>query len=131
MLEGGGSAAGKDIVLKEVRAGAFRVLLKYLYTGQLPEEEDCGEGLQAGEMVQVADRFQAAGLYEHCLGQFRGGLKVGNVVERLVVTHDSRMGVLEEAAMGYLKTNALAFQVCLCCVFLREFVCFLAYMHVL
>jgi hypothetical protein len=123
MREGGGSAAGEAIVLKEVRAGAFRVLLKYLYTGEVPEEEDCGEGLRAGEMAGVADRFQAAGLYEHCVGQFRGGLKVGNVVERLVQAHDSRLGVLEEVAMEYLKANAVAFQVCWCCVCVCVCVC--------
>jgi hypothetical protein len=126
MLEGGGRAAGKDIVLEEVRAGAFRVLLKYLYSGELPEDECCGEGLQAGEMVQVADRFQAAGLYEHCVEQFRGGLKVGNVVERLVAAHDSGLGVLEEAAMTYFQENARAFQayfvrVVPCCFCLLRF----------
>ena len=63
--------------MEEVRAGAFRVLLRYLYTGELPEEEDCGEGLEVGEMAGVADRFQARGLYEHCVGQFGGGLRGG------------------------------------------------------
>ena len=97
--------------MEEVRAGAFRVLLRYLYTGEVPEEEDCGEGLEAGEMARVADRFQARGLYEHCVGQFRVGLRVGNVVGRLVAGHESGLGDLEGAAMEYLRANVVAFQV--------------------
>jgi hypothetical protein len=57
MSEGGSSAAGQDIVIEEVRAGAFRVLQRFLYTHQLPGTEDCGEGLEVGEMARVADRF--------------------------------------------------------------------------
>ena len=97
--------------MEEVGAGAFRVLLRYLYTGEVPEGEDGGEGLAVGEMARVADRFQAGGLYEHCVGEFRGGLRVGNVVERLVVGRESGLEALEGAAMEYLKANVVAFQV--------------------
>ena len=87
------------------------MLLRYLYTGEVPEGEDGGEGLAVGEMARVADRFQAGGLYEHCVGEFRGGLRVGNVVERLVVGRESGLEALEGAAMEYLKANVVAFQV--------------------
>ena len=97
--------------MEEVRAGAFRVLLRYLYTGELPEEEDCGEGLEVGEMAGVADRFQARGLYEHCVGQFGEGLRVGNVVGRLVAGRERKLGDLEGAAMEFLRGNVVAFQV--------------------
>ena len=103
--------------MEEVRAGAFRVLLRYLYTGEVPEEEDCGEGLEAGEMARVADRFQARGLYEHCVGQFRGGLRVGNVVGRLVAGRERKLGDLEGAAMEFLRANVVAFQVRLSSVY--------------
>ena len=103
-------------MLEEVSAGAFRVLLEFLYASRLPEEDGFGQGLGVGEMAKVADRFQAAGLYEHCVQQFKEGIEVGNVVERLVQAHDSRLAVLEEAAMRYFKANALAFQVCCCFV---------------
>jgi len=115
MSEGGGSTAGQDIVIKEVRAGAFRALLWFLYTHKLPKEEDCGEGLEVGEMARVADRFQALELYKHCVQRFKEGLKVGNVVARLVQAHDSGLVVLEEAAMGFFEANAVVFQVILCC----------------
>ena len=102
---------GADIALEGVSAGAFRVLLRYLYTQELPAAEDCGEGLAAGEMVKAADYFQAGELYEHCVEQFKGQLRVGNVVERMVYAHDSQLEVLVEAAMQYLRTNVLEFQV--------------------
>jgi len=119
MSEGGGSAAVQDIMIEEVSAGAFRALQRFLYTNDLPEEEDCGEGLEVGEMARVADRFQALALYEHCVQKFREGLKVGNVVARLVQAHDIGLAVLEEAGMSFFEANAIVFQV-------RDFVyCFL------
>ena len=90
-------------------AGAFQVLLRYLYTQELPATEDGGEGLAVGEMAKAADYFQAVELFEHCVEQFREGLRVGNVVERLVHAHDADMPVLKEAAMAFIQENALMF----------------------
>ena len=87
------------------------MLLEFLYAHRFPEREDCGHGLGAGEMAQVADRFQAVPLYEHCIGLFREGLRVLNVAERLVIAHDSGLEELQETAIVYLKNNAYAFQV--------------------
>ena len=74
-------------------------------------------------MATVADYFQAGELFEHCVEQFKGGLRVGNVVERLVCVHDSEMPVLEEAAMAFIQENALLFHVSPC------FVCWLLSPH--
>jgi hypothetical protein len=38
-------------------------------------------------------------------------MEVGNVVQRLVLAHDSGLVALEQAAMQYFVTNALAFEV--------------------
>jgi hypothetical protein len=100
---------GEVAIGEEVSAGALRVLLRYLYTQELPGAEDGGEGLVAGEMAKAADYFQAGELYEHCVEQFKGGLRVGNVVERLVYAHDSGVEALEEAAMAFIEEHALAF----------------------
>mmetsp|Transcript_50931 Transcript_50931/g.74597 ORF Transcript_50931/g.74597 Transcript_50931/m.74597 type:complete len:604 (+) Transcript_50931:10-1821(+) len=110
MKEEESRAVGKAIAIKEVKAGAFRVLLRFLYTHQLPHEEDCGEGLKVGEMVQVADRMQALELCRHCVEQFRGVVKVSNVIERLVLAHDLQLPVLEEAAMEFLAQHAITFK---------------------
>ena len=111
MREGGSCAAGGDIALEEVSAGAFRVLLRYLYTQELPAAEDCGEGLAVGEMAKAADYFQAGELFEHCVEQFKGGLRVGNVVERLVYAHDSQLEALQTAALEFLRAKAREFSV--------------------
>jgi speckle-type POZ protein len=100
---------GEVAIGEEVSAGAFRVLLRYLYTQELPATEDGGEGLAAGEMAKAADYFQAEELYEHCVEQFKGGLRVGNVVERLVYAHDHQLEALEAAAMAFIEENARAF----------------------
>jgi len=111
LSEGKGRAAGQDIVIKDVSAGAFRVQLQFLYSHMLPEEEDCRDRLTVGEMARVAVRFQASELYAHCVQLFREGLAVGNVVVRLVRAHDSRLTALEEAEIERFKANTLAFQV--------------------
>ena len=85
------------------------MLLRYLYTQELPGAEDGGEGLVAGEMAKAADYFQAGELYEHCVEQFKGGLRVGNVVERLVYAHEHQLEALEAAAMAFIEENALLF----------------------
>lgn len=108
MKEEGSRAAGEDIVLEEVSAEAFEVLLRFLYAQELPDGGEKGEKL--GEYARVADRFQAAGLYEHCVGRFRSGLRVSNVVERLVQAHDNGQEELEAAAMTFFKSNAREFQ---------------------
>ena len=108
---------GEVAIGEEVSAGAFRVLLRYLYTQELPGAEDGGEGLVAGEMAKAADYFQAGELYEHCVEQFKGGLRVGNVVERMVQAHDMKLEALEEAALEYLHANVLEFQALVRCVF--------------
>lgn len=111
MKEGRNTTKGQDIVLKDVKPGAFQVLLEFLYAHRFPEEEDCGQGLGTGEMVRVADRFQADELYKHCMRQFQEGLRVDNVAERLVLAHDSGLKELKDAAIVFLKDNAYSFQV--------------------
>ena len=71
-------------------------------------------GMVAGEMAKAADYFQAGELYERCVEQFKGGLRVGNVVERRVQAHDSGVEALVEAAMDFLQANALSFQISDC-----------------
>jgi len=87
------------------------MLLEYLYARKIPEGEEWQAGPGPGEMAAVADRFQASGLYTHCVGKFGGGLKVGNVVAQLVQARDSGIVELVVVAMGYLKANVRSFQV--------------------
>ena len=115
--------AGQDIHLPDMSAGAFRVLLRYLYAQELPlepleplqgaQEAHAGGGeggMYPGdwvEMARVADRFQATGLYAHCVGQFQGSLRADNVVKLLVQSRDSGLEELEGVAMDFFRRNAL------------------------
>ena len=111
MREEGSCAAGEDIVIEDVSAHEFERLLEYLYGHKLPEGEECKAGPRQGEMVVVADWFQASELYAHCVRKFWAGLRVGNVMTRLVQARDSGLAELEEAAIGYFKVKARAFEV--------------------
>ena len=111
MSEGEGSAAGQDIVLEEVSTGAFCALQRFLYTNDLPEGEDCGEGLAVGEMRQVADRFQAVALYVHYVPRFTEGLKVGNAIEQLVKVKELKLDALQQSAWAFVLHNYHAIQV--------------------
>ena len=105
-------AAVEDVVIKDVRALTFRVLLRYLYTGRLPVKGSLeGPNVTVLEMAKVASDFKAHELYEHCVERFRQELRVENVLNWLVQTHDNGLHALEAAAMCFLKENALAFQV--------------------
>ena len=85
MQEEASHAAGKAISMNELRVGAFRVLLWCFNTHQLLEGGGRGEELKVGEIVGVADRLQQS------VPILRGaeGMKVSNVIERLVLAHDS------------------------------------------
>jgi len=111
MREEGSRAAGEDIVIEDASAHEFERLLEYLYGHMLPEGEEWKAGPGPGEMAVVADRFQASELYAHCVRKFWGELRVGNVMTRLVQARDSGLAELEEAAIGYFKVNARAFEV--------------------
>ena len=39
------------------------------------------------ELLRLADRFQAGGLYEHCLAEFRRALTLETAVQQLVWAH--------------------------------------------
>ena len=50
------------------------------------EEEEARESL-VQELLRVADRFQAGGLYEHCLAEFGRALTVQTAIQQLVWAH--------------------------------------------
>ena len=101
---------GAIIPLDGITSGALKVLFRFLYAYELPAHEDGGEGLVLGEMVQIAKRFKAVELHDHCQKLFVQGLTVGNAIERLVRAHDQRLEQLQEAVLEYLKQNSHAFQ---------------------
>jgi hypothetical protein len=156
----------REVCYENVSASAFRVLLRFLYTGEVPawgvdargeggggaggsgggggaggrrgaggkggvnkgaggnnggkggkgkeedkEEEAAESAVQ--ELLRVADRFQAGGLYEHCLAEFGRGLTVDTAVEQLVWAHAHAPEGARTVAMEYVVANCGPIQVSL------------------
>jgi sugar lactone lactonase YvrE len=155
-MQDGGS---KEVCYEDVSASAFRVLLRFLYAGELPawevgrggqdagsggggsgaggrrdagagssskvcsggkgevkgkaednQEEEARESL-VQELLRVADRFQAGGLYEHCLAEFGRTLTVETAIQQLVWAHARAPEGARAVAMEYVVTNCRAIQV--------------------
>jgi len=109
MQEGSGQ---QEISLEEVSAGAFRVVLRYLYTAAVPAWEDLqGRAVLELEVLKAADLFQAEGLLKHCLEGFREGLTVHTVVEQLVWTHTRGPAEARDIATEFFVANVRSIQV--------------------
>jgi hypothetical protein len=123
MQEGSGQ---QEIPLGEVSAGAFRVVLQYLYTVAMPAWEELqgmgtssegggsAEGGRGGraalelEVLKAADLFQAEGLLKHCLEGFRGALTVHTVIEQLVWSHKRGPEEARGVATEFFATHGRA-----------------------
>ncbi len=92
-MQGGRSEGGvQEIELGEVSAGALRVVLRYLYTAELPEsgEGGAGAGEERGEGGSGAGGVGSGkGKGEGCKGKDTGGdgeeVEAGQVLERAVL----------------------------------------------
>ena len=67
------------------------------------------------ELLRVADRFQAGGLYEHCLAEFGRALTVQTAIPQLVWAHAHAPENARAVAMQYVVANCRAIQVALAC----------------
>jgi len=154
----------KEVPYEDVSAYAFRVLLRFLYTGELPargggglrgqdgeggsgrvaiagvgkvrggrkgmegakvkddndwededEEEEEAES-EVQELLKVADRFQAEGLYKHCLHEFGRALTVQTAIQQLVWAHSRGPAGAREVALQYVTANRHAIQVAVSCL---------------
>ena len=65
------------------------------------------------ELLRVADRFQAEGLYEHCLAEFGRALTVETAIPQLVWAHAHAPENARAVAMQYVVANCRAIQVAL------------------
>ena len=74
------------------------------------EEEEARESL-VQELLRVADRFQAGGLYEHCLAEFGRTLTLETAIQQLVWAHARAPEGARAVAMEYVVANCRAIQV--------------------
>jgi hypothetical protein len=73
-------------------------------------EEEARESL-VQELLRLADRFQAGGLYEHCLAEFGRALTVETAIQQLVWAHARAPEGARAVAMEYVVANCRAIQV--------------------
>ena len=120
-MQGGRSEGGvQEIELGEVSAGALRVVLRYLYTAELPESGEGGAGggggtgegeeAAAGQVLEravlkAADLFRVEGLLEHCVEAFGRGLTVNTAIEQLVWAHSDGPAEARKVATEYFVRN--------------------------
>jgi hypothetical protein len=167
LFKSGMQAGGtKEVTYEDVSVSAFRVLLHFLYKGELPAWEGAGghgghggsgggasaggwqgdgegvrtrtegaygKGMEGGkgkeedkeeeeaesevqELLRVADRFQAEGLYGHCLKEFGRALTVQTAIQQLVWAHSRGPAGARQVALEYLTANCHAIQVAVSCL---------------
>jgi hypothetical protein len=124
-MQGGRSESGgvQEIELGGVSAGALRVVLRYLYTAEVPESGEGGAGAGGGNgaggdgeeaaagqvleraVLKAADLFRVEGLLEHCVEAFGRGLKVKTAVEQLVWAHNHGPAEARTVATEYFVRN--------------------------
>ena len=63
------------------------------------------------DKLRVADRFQAGGLYEHCLAEFGRALTVETAIQQLVWAHARAPEGARGVAMEYVVANCRAIRV--------------------
>ena len=83
--------------------------------GKDKEEDQEEEESAVQELLRVADRFQAEGLYEHCLAEFGRALTVETAIPQLVWAHAHAPENARAVAMQYVVANCRAIQVALAC----------------
>jgi hypothetical protein len=126
-MQGERSEGGvQEIELGEVSAGALRVVLRYLYTAELPESEEGGAGAGGGTgegeeaaagqvleraVLKAADLFRVEGLLEHCVEAVGRGFKEDTAVERLVWAHNHGPAEARTVATEYFVHNFRRIQV--------------------
>lgn len=101
--------SGPVIVLPNVSLKAFRVMLRYFYTHELPDSEDCGEGLGVGEMAKVADFYNVPVLLKRCVELFQLELTPKNLMQRLVLSHDLHLDSFVAECLLFLRQNSREF----------------------
>jgi hypothetical protein len=120
-MQGGRSESGgvQEIELGGVSAGALRVVLRYLYTAEVPESGEGGAGAGGGNgaggdgeeaaggqeleraVLKAADLFRVEGLLEHCVEAFGRGLTVNTAIEQLVWAHSDGPAEARTVANDY------------------------------
>jgi hypothetical protein len=128
----GGSSEGGVQEIEQVSAGALRVVMRHLYTAELPESGEGGAGAGGGrgegssdgggkskgdgeqakrrqvlerEVLMAADLFSLEPLLQHCMEAFSRGLQVNTVMDELVWAHSDGPAEARKVITEYFVRN--------------------------
>ena len=90
----------KTVHIDDMEPDVFKEMLRYLYTGKVPQLEQMTESL-----FVAADRFQIQGLKDLCAEQLIQQLDLNNAVRYLVLGHLHSVPQLLEASLQCLEKN--------------------------
>ena len=95
----------KSISLSEIEPDVFKLLLRYLYTGELPQGDAATVEMHQHLLV-AADRFDVASLFQACECALIGSLSVESVGYTLVLAEQHGAKILKSTALQYVTTHA-------------------------
>jgi len=89
------------IEIKDADPKAFKELIKFLYSGLLPENIDA----IAMDLLPIADRYEVQELTDMCVTAIRRNLSVENVIESLVLAETYNCENLLNSCVPLFKKN--------------------------
>lgn len=94
-------SAGGTIPIKDMQAGIFEEILKYIYSAACSFEHP-------ELLLAAADRFCLVDLCEQCAERLLSSLTVDNVSDRLILGHDHTVKQLKRGCLTFIRDNAEA-----------------------
>ena len=98
---------GTPIPIGDVQADAFRMLLRFIYAGEVPSKKVIHE--QAKDIIRVADRFGCTGLKLTAEAELAtAGITTENAAELILFADGTNCALLKETAMEFFVKNSQA-----------------------
>ena len=94
-----------DIPIKDVVPDIFRMLLRFIYGGELPSDEVLSD--QARPIIHAADKYGCTGLKLAAEAKMAAaGISTDDAAELILFADATNCAMLKEAAMEYFVANA-------------------------
>ena len=98
---------GTAIPISNIHPDLFRVLLRFIYGGEVPGKDVLKE--EARNIIKTSDRFGCTGLKLAAEAEMASaGIAVDNAAELILFADGMNCAMLKEAAMDYFVANAQA-----------------------
>ena len=101
------SAPETPIPIGDVQADVFRMLLRFIYGGEVPSKDLIND--QAKDIIRLADRFGCTGLKLTAEAKLAiAGITTDNAAELILFADGTNCAMLKEAAMEFFVRNSQA-----------------------